>query len=397
MHALLRRALGVAAGAAAVTATLVAPASGAGQADLDTAVRETMLAERGPAASAEFNVPVLAEPLVEPTRNDQGWAFGTTTIPAPAKEHAGPHTAIFVAHRDARGWQVELDGTAEFVQAVQQAPDGIVSDGEKQLFARNYENSRTAVADTGLGLPWAEGVSWWMGGGPHGDSGESRPYSSLDFNGGNGQVLSAGAGRVYKSCLRNGSGLVRVVHENGFSTTYYHMTGLTDLGDGQPVQYGDYLGRIDVGLPCGGSTTGPHVHFSLLRGDSHTPVDGHTIGGWTFHEGAQAYGGYGERNGTQVGTGGQVTNHGRGDGTPTGVVDAGQNSSVNVRSEPKLTAPVVEELPDGVVVRIKCTARGDAVDGVWGRTDLWNQRDGGGWISDGFLYTGSNDPIAPPC
>ncbi|MEV0699232.1 M23 family metallopeptidase [Saccharopolyspora sp. NPDC050389] len=314
MHSLTKRALGAAAGAVAVTVLLVAPtaAVGADRADLDSAVRDAMLAERGPAALSAFDVQALDEPWVEPTRtNDQGWAFGTTTIPAPAKEHATPQTAIFVAHRDARGWQVVLDGTAEFVQVAERAPADIVSAEEKRLFARNYDNSSHAAAATGLGLPWAEGVAWWMGGGPHGDSGESRPYSSLDFNGGNGQVLSAGAGRVYKSCLRNGSGLVRVVHENGYSTTYYHMTGLTGLGDGQPVDYGEYLGRIDVGLPCGGSTTGPHVHFSLLTGSSHTPVDGQTIGGWTFWEGPRAYGGYAERNGTQVAPGGRVTNHGQ--------------------------------------------------------------------------------------
>ncbi|CAM4174464.1 peptidoglycan DD-metalloendopeptidase family protein [Nocardiopsis rhodophaea] len=368
--------------------------------DLADAVRATMLEQRGGTAREQFATRSLAEPLVEPiTTEDDGWAFGTTTIPAPSTAHAAPETALFVAEHGPRGWRVELDGTDGFVELATAAPGDVVSDGEKELFAKNHEAAQDApLADTGLGLPWQEGVAWWMGGGPHGNSGSSRPYSSIDFNGGNGQVLSAGPGRVYKSCVRGGSALVKVVHENGYSTTYYHMRRLTNLSDGSPVQTGTYLGLIGNELPCGGSSSGAHVHLSLLRGNSHISVDNMTIGGWTFHTVARPYQGYATRGNARVGRGGRLTNYGGSDNAlPTGTVDSGQYSRVNLRTGPSLDHDIVGTVADGTVVRIECTARGGEVDGVWGRTDLWNRLDTGNWISDGFVYTGTNDPVAPAC
>jgi LasA protease len=143
------------------------------------------------------------------------------------------------------------------------------------------------------------------------------------------------------------------------------------------------------------------VHFSLLRGNTEISVHNMRIGGWTFYEGAQAYRGYAERNGTQVQVGGRVTNYG-GSTTPpgehpTGTVDAGANSTVNLRSGPGLDHGVTGTVADGAVVSIQCTARGGTVQGNWGATDLWNRLVDGDWISDGFVDTGSNEPVAPAC
>ncbi|WP_166677832.1 M23 family metallopeptidase [Amycolatopsis arida] len=402
-----RRLLASAAGLITAVAVLTPPAAGTpGQpstapADLTESVRATMLAQRGAAAQHEYETTTLPDPLVEPSRSAAEWAFGSTTIPLPEHAHAAPESALFVAHREAAGWRVALDGTAEFVDLARRAPAAVVSEPEKELFTDNFTAQQAApMADTGLGLPWAKGVAWWMGGGPHGNSGNSRPFSSIDFNGGDGRVLSAGPGRVYKSCIRGRSALVKVVHPNGYSTTYYHMYNLTTLPDGSAVQTGTYLGHIGNELPCGGSSSGAHVHLSLLRGNTHISVNNMTIGGWTFFEGASAYGGYAQRGSTRVGRGGRLTNYGPSDGEPalpTGTVNSGNYSSVNLRSGPGLSYDVVGTVSHGTVVRIACTARGDAVDGVWGRTDLWNKLDTGRWISDGFLDTGSNDPVAPAC
>ncbi|WP_179956865.1 M23 family metallopeptidase [Amycolatopsis anabasis] len=392
------RLLAIAAGLLAGSGFLLAPPAQATP-DLATSVRDTMLAERGAAARQSFEISALPEPLVEPTRSAGDWAFGTTTIPAPATAHAAPETALFVARHDARGWRVALDGTAGFVELTGQAPAQVVGADEKRLFADNFAAARAPLAATGLGLPWPKGVAWWMGGGPHGNSGNSRPFSSIDFNGGDGRVLSAGPGKVYKSCVRGRSALVKVVHPNGYSTTYYHMYNLTTLADGSAVQAGTYLGHIGVELPCGGSASGDHVHFSLLRGDSHISVNNQSIGGWVFHEGARAYAGYAERAGVRVGVGGRITNYG-GDNNPnlpSGTVNGGSNASVNLRSGPGLSHDVVGTVDNGSIVFIACTTRGEAVDGVWGRTDLWNRLDTGSWISDGFVDTGSNDPVAPAC
>ncbi|NRN67101.1 Protease lasA [Kibdelosporangium sp. 4NS15] len=323
------------------------------------------------------------------------WSRPFTVLRHTFKDCGGPLSALFVARYLGRKWRVELEGTAGFAELARQAPREVVSDSEKDLFTRNFEVR--PLADTGLGLPWPEGVAWWMGGGPHGNSGQSRPFSSIDFNGGDGRVLAAGPGKVYKSCVRGRSALVKVVHPNGYSTTYYHMYDLTTLPDGSDVQTGTYLGHIGNELPCGGSSSGAHVHFSLLRGNTHVSVNNQTIGGWTFYEGTQAYRGYAMRNGVRVNVGGRVTNYGAGTSLPTGTVNAGDNTTVNIRSGPGLGYDVTGTVADGAVVRISCTARGDTVEGVWGPTDLWNKLDTNGWISDGFVDTGSNDPVAPAC
>ncbi|MEU3643958.1 peptidoglycan DD-metalloendopeptidase family protein [Lentzea sp. NPDC034063] len=377
-------------------AVLVAPSATAAP-DLATTVRATMLQQHGEALKQQWDTQTLREPLFEPTRTSGSWVFGSTTIPlAHGQEHGAPHMALFLARKERSTWRVELDGTAGFAALAAQAPSGVLSDGEKRTFAANQSNQ--ALAPTGLGLPWPVNVAWWMGGGPHGNSGNSRPFSSIDFNGGDGRVLSAGNGRVYKSCIVGRSALVKVVHDNGYSTTYYHMYNLTTLADGSAVRTGTYLGNIGNELPCGGSSTGAHVHFSLLRGNTHVSVNGMTIGGWTFYEGSQAYGGYAQRGSTRVNVGGRVTNYG-GDGTtlPTGTVDAGPNTTVNLRSGPGLSYSVAGTVADGATVSIACTSRGEAVEGVWGRTDLWNRLEDGKWISDGFVDTGSNEPVASAC
>ncbi len=383
---------------AAGVAVLVVPSTAAaGPSDLADTVRGKMLQQHGAALKEQWGTQSLREPLFEPTRTSGQWVFGSTTVPmAYGQEHGAPLMALFLARRDRQGWRVELDGTAGFTELAAQAPSAVLSDGEKRTFANNQ--SSQALADTGLGLPWPQGVAWWMGGGPHGNSGNSRPFSSIDFNGGDGRVLSAGTGRVYKSCIVGRSALVKVVHDNGYSTTYYHMYNLTTLADGSAVRTGTYLGNIGNELPCGGSSTGAHVHFSLLRGNTHISVNGMTIGGWTFYEGAQAYGGYAQRGSTRVSVGGRVTNYGGGGTTlPTGTVNAGSNSSVNLRSGPGSSYDVVGTVQNGATVSISCTARGEAVEGVWGRTDLWNRLEDGKWISDGFVDTGSNEPVAAAC
>ncbi|MGH3737620.1 MAG: M23 family metallopeptidase [Micromonosporaceae bacterium] len=164
---------------------------------------------------------------------------------------------------------------------------------------------------TGLMLPFKIGDRWWMGGGPHGAAGHKRPFNSLDFSGGDGRVLAAAPGRMYRFCSENTSrGLIRVIHSNGLTTDYYHMTDTHGGADGTAVRRGDYLGHIGSELPCGGSASGDHVHFGLRKKGEMVPVDGLVIGGWTFHEGAEAYQGYAERDGERVEVRQRITNHG---------------------------------------------------------------------------------------
>ncbi|WP_167837684.1 peptidoglycan DD-metalloendopeptidase family protein [Nocardia altamirensis] len=360
-----------------------------------------------------------------------------------------PVSTLYVAKRiGGKKWQVALQGTEEFKGLVQQAPESVVSRGEKETLTA--PPAPTRQAGSGLSLPWKQGEAWFMGGGPHGNSGSSRPFNSVDFNGGDGRVLSAGGGRVYKTCVRNGSAEVKVVHPNGYTTSYYHMTNLINVKDGTEIAAGTYLGHIGTQLPCGGSASGAHVHMALFKGSVQVPVNGVSIGGWTFREGGNPYGGYAERNGQRVGVGGRLVNHGSGDAPnpdpgpkpdpkpdpkptpkpdpkpdpkptpkpdpkpdpkptpkpdpkPDPTLASGtvrphpdRRRGVNLRSGPSRQTSVVGQLRDGDAVKIVCTVRGEWVRG-WGSTPVWNKLDNGKWISDAYLDTGSDDPVAPNC
>lgn len=82
----------------------------------------------------------------------------------------------------------------------------------------------------------------------------------------------------------------------------------------------------------------------------------------------------------------------------TGTVNTnGTGLPLSVRSKASTSGSVVKTLADGSKVTITCYVRGETVQGVWGPTDLWNKVSGGGYISDGFLFTGSDTPVVPKC
>ncbi|MGQ5522082.1 peptidoglycan DD-metalloendopeptidase family protein [Chitinimonas sp. PSY-7] len=371
------------------------------QAELQKATSQAMLLQLQPAQHKG----VLVE--VQKTHPSKQWVMGSATLLLPDHIDEAPETRLFMGQYVKNNWLVGIEGTDQFKQLIEQAPDNLFVSGEKPWLLKSLnaplppelQDRLLADIQTGLGLPWAENDSWRLTGGAHGDDQTSRPYNSLDFAGGDGVVRAPRDGRIYQSCVRNGSGLISIVHDNGFSTSYYHMKELTNLGNGVAVAKGTYLGRIGVGLPCGGSTTGPHVHFALKQGGNKTAVDSKIIGGWTFREGGRPYEGYAIRNGTRVNVGGSLRNYGGGGSSlPMGSITPGKgNDKVNLRQSPSLNAPIVGSLPNGETVTISCTAQGDWVDGVWGRTQLWNWLTINAWVSDGFLDTGSNQAVAPPC
>lgn len=384
----------------AVTACLAvfgfpaAPAQ-AGEAELREAVSSALMAQHGASARHTYSATAL-ETLVEPKRAQRGWVFGGAVIRVPDGVSQAPVTALFLAQRHGSTWTVALEGTPEFAAAAAKAP--VIDSGERELFT----NTVTTNAATGLGLPWKQGQGWahW---GVHGNSGDSYPYNSIDFYGGDGRVLASRAGRMYRFCTSGRWPFIKVVHDNGYTTGYYHLSSTTNKGDGATVAEGEYLGMIDVQLPCGGRANGDHVHWTLWQGNSAVSVVGKTIGGWTWYSGSSAYQGYAERNGQKVYRNYccPIVNYGSGTGdpgNPTGTVNAGSYDYINVRSGPGLNYSVVGQAYDGDVIEIVCTARGDSVTGPWNNTtDIWDRMPDGSYITDAFVDTGSNEPVAPPC
>ncbi|HET7478058.1 MAG TPA: peptidoglycan DD-metalloendopeptidase family protein [Rubrobacteraceae bacterium] len=273
---------------------LALAASGAAAATsdgLEAAVTNAMLQEgdsaRGLSVSEKQE---RTQTNVERTSEDNKWAFGTAVIEAPKKEGYYPEGWLFVAQKSGGTWKVGLEGTPEFSTLAEDAPDSVVDDGEKEMFSRSGGLELQSTS-TGLQLPWKRGVRWKMSGGPHGwSTGYDRPYSALDLTGGSGKVRAAGRGRVYTMCSTN-RGWIRVYHPNGYSTDYYHLRKNIKPRDGRRIRAGAFLGYTGTDVSCGGSASGRHVHFALLRGDRHVALDNKTIGGWTFQQGA-AYKGY---------------------------------------------------------------------------------------------------------
>ena len=80
----------------------------------------------------------------------------------------------------------------------------------------------------------------------------------------------------------------------------------------------------------------------------------------------------------------------------TGTVNS-HGTPLNKRSGPGTSYPVVGSVPDGATVTIVCQATGTTETGDWGATDLWDRLDDNTYVSDAFVYTGTNDMVAPAC
>lgn len=175
-----------------------------------------------------------------------------------------------------------------------------------------------------FGWPFAPGQVAGSAG-IHSDDGATGPKNAIDLTPDDGIVRAPLGGTVHVwQCA--GGPWVTVDHQEGWRTGYYHMENI-QVGDGQQVAPGTVLGTIGNALPCGGSSSGAHVHFTLwlltasateatdpaIAGDwdgvSYVelstkvaavigePVDGKVFGGWQLFEGAGQYSGHLVRQG----------------------------------------------------------------------------------------------------
>jgi uncharacterized protein YraI len=81
----------------------------------------------------------------------------------------------------------------------------------------------------------------------------------------------------------------------------------------------------------------------------------------------------------------------------TGTVHTSSGASVNVRSAPHTSASIVGTKANGATVTITCQTHGDTVTGKYGTSDIWDKIGSGGYISDTYVYTGSDGTVAPAC
>ncbi|MEV7229338.1 peptidoglycan DD-metalloendopeptidase family protein [Polymorphospora sp. NPDC051019] len=345
-------------------------------------------------------VPSVADPDpdVVVARSTDEHGFGSVVVRAPAAAGAYPVGWLFVARRAGGAWRVAVEGEPAFAEL--SAGSTILREDERRILGRAGERSEVgplsvSPADrrTGMRLPYAVGQSWRYTGGPHPMNGGVR--SSVDFAGGDGRVLAARAGLAYTMC-GSGKGWIRVVHDRGFATDYYHLAGNIQA-DGRAVKEGDFLGNIGNDVSCGGSSTGAHVHFSLRRNNAYVPIDRYNFGKWVISASGADYSGsawYGSR---RVDVGGTLHNHGV-LGFTQGVVDTDGGTVLNRRSGPGANHPVAGTVADGATVTVECSARGTRHVGRNGySSDLWNKLTDGTWVSDVFLWTGTGDPVNGLC
>lgn len=287
--------------------------SGGVEKSLDRAVVEAMGVESNTSARSLASVQEEGGTQVNVMRSDEeeNWAFGSAIIEAPKKEGYYPKGWLFVAKAGDEDWDVALEGSSEFSSLAAEAPEEVVSGGEKKSFADRRTLSGESIR-TKLQLPWKEGRSWNFTGGPHGwNTGYDRPYAALDFAGTrprDQKVKAAGRGRVYAMCGNN-QGWIRVYHPNGYATDYYHLRKNIRPRDGRSIKRGRFVGFTGRDVSCGGAAYGRHVHFALLRGGENVALNNRVIGGWKFVQG-EAYGGYVERGKTRRNPGSLIRNFG---------------------------------------------------------------------------------------
>jgi LasA protease len=335
-------------------------------------------------------------------KEGETWAFGAGIGKAPPVEGAYPDGWLFVAHRIDDTWTVAFEDEAAFPKLTAAAPEGVVSAKEKEIFAaygqpvdvKDAADTAKPLANgdfrTGMRLPWAVGQSWRYTGGPHGGV-----RQSVDLAGGDGRVLAARSGTLYVMCSTQ-RGWLRVAHDRGYSSDYYHLVN-NRTDNGVTVGAGAFLGNIGNNVDCGGSSTGPHVHFSLRQNGVYVGIAGHNFGKWQFYNGAAEYQGTALHGSAQIGTGGYLYNYGP-LGFNQGIIDTNGGGVLNRRAGPGTNYAIVGTVPDGNTVTISCSANGTTHTGRFGyTTSMWNRLTDGTWISDAYTWTGTGNPVSGWC
>jgi murein DD-endopeptidase MepM/ murein hydrolase activator NlpD len=237
-----------------------------------------------------------------------------------------------------------------------------------------------AAAAPAFQLPFPCGQTW---------SGQTRgghsPANAVDFNRANDvndPVVASAAGTV--SVVRNLGNrsygrYVVVSHGRGWTTYYAHLNSAS-------VRVGD---RVSAGARIGtlgstGGSTGPHLHFEQrLNGSVRRVVFN---GSQAFYWGTRSYT---SRNACGSSGGG-------GGGGAQGRVETA-GAPLTVRSGPGTGHRAAGTVADRATVRITCQTTGTSVRGTYGTSRIWDRIGPGRYISDAYVYTGSDGRVAPAC
>lgn len=242
--------------------------------------------------------------------------------------------------------------------------------------------STEALTSADFQLPFPCNQAW---------SGQTRtnhsPVNSVDFNraGDEGDTVVAAASgvvtRVENLGNRSYGRWIEISHGGGWTTRYAHLSAQS-VARGQRVARGQKIGNVGN---TGGST-GAHLHYEQRLGGSAVRASFNGVGALYF--GSRTYT---SKNSCAGGGGGG----GGGAGGASGRVDT-SGSPLTVRSGPGASFAAVGSLPDNASVTIKCQKVGQSISGKFGTSNIWDNV-GNGYVSDAYVFTGTDGRVAPDC
>ncbi|UJB18259.1 MULTISPECIES: M23 family metallopeptidase [Lysobacter] len=195
-----------------------------------------------------------------------------------------------------------------------QASAKLSGDGEFQLvYGRLFNEPRQAQAPSArfakagpdvqplspnglLQFPFPRGARWHVGGAHTNTGSGNYPMSSLDMSLGGGwgsnqsnTWVSASANGSFK---RHSSCFAEIVHSGGWSTTYYHLMNIrynTGANVGSNTAIANPANTRAQALCNGGSSTGPHEHWSLKLNGSFYHLNGAYLSGYRITATGSSY------------------------------------------------------------------------------------------------------------
>lgn len=191
-------------------------------------------------------------------------------------------------------------------------------------------------------------------------------------------VLASAAGTATRYYQASGAGNYIVVdHGGGWRTYYFHLAAYS-VPSGAYVSQGQQIGTTG----STGNSSGAHIHYEQLYNGTGQNI---VINGVALsYPGSynQAY--LTSDNGCGGGTGAAFTTWG---------------SGVNVRSDARLSAPVVATLSGPTAVWVVCQKQGDTVNAEGYTNNWWSKlRDQNGFVSNIYIdHPSAQLPGVPLC
>lgn len=204
------------------------------------------------------------------------------------------------------------------------------------------------------------------------------PLASVDFNraGDYGDtVVAAAAGTVTRVGNTGNTSYgrwIEISHGNGYTTRYAHLSQQR-VSVGQFVRKGRRIGNVGNS----GGSTGAHLHYEQR------------------HNGVAVRARFNGEQARYYGTRNYKSRNSCGGGGHPGTINT-SGAPLNVRSGPGTGHSIVGSVADGTHVTIRCQKRGQRINGTYGSTRLWDKI-GAGYVSDAYVYTGSDGRVAPDC